>query len=86
MASNPPASPVWPAAQPAPAPTYAAGNPGFDAPLPPAEDFSYALGRGVRGTLDGRSYVLGNHRLVHELGLCTPALEARLDALEAKKK
>ncbi len=36
MASNLPANPVWPAAQPAPAPTYAAGNPGFDAPLPPA--------------------------------------------------
>ncbi|WP_370677941.1 extensin family protein [Pleomorphomonas sp. PLEO] len=37
MASNLPANPVWPAAQPAPAaPTYANGNPSFDAPLPPA--------------------------------------------------
>ena len=41
MASNMPANPVWPAAQgqmqaaPA-APTYDAGNPSFDAPLPPA--------------------------------------------------
>lgn len=38
MASNLPANPVWPAApQPMPVePTYAAGNPSFDAPLPPA--------------------------------------------------
>lgn len=37
MASNLPANPVWPPAQPAPvAPTYASGNPTFDAPLPPA--------------------------------------------------
>ena len=39
-------------------------------------------GRGVKGEIDGRTYHLGNHRLVEELGLCSKELEARLDALE----
>jgi Cd2+/Zn2+-exporting ATPase len=29
---------------------------------------------------------LGNHRLVHEMGACSPALEARLEALEREGK
>lgn len=43
-------------------------------------------GRGVRGTVAGRACHLGNHRLVEELGLCSPELEARLDALERQGK
>ncbi|WEJ71029.1 heavy metal translocating P-type ATPase [Pseudomonas sp. PSE14] len=43
-------------------------------------------GRGVKGEIDGRLYHLGNHRLVEELGLCSKALEARLDALEQQGK
>ncbi|MBJ9974648.1 heavy metal translocating P-type ATPase [Pseudomonas sp. S75] len=49
-------------------------------------EFSALAGRGVRGTIDGQVYHLGNHRLVEELGLCSPALEARLDALERQGK
>ncbi|QNK68245.1 heavy metal translocating P-type ATPase [Variovorax sp. PAMC26660] len=41
-------------------------------------DFTALPGRGVQGTLAGQSYVLGNHRLIEERGLCTPALEAEL--------
>lgn len=33
-----------------------------DAPLPPAEDFSYALGRGVRGTVAGAAAVVAQLR------------------------
>ncbi|HET8703250.1 heavy metal translocating P-type ATPase [Castellaniella sp.] len=44
--------------------------------------FTALPGRGVQGTLDGVSHTLGNHRLVHERGLCSPALEAELEALE----
>ncbi|RRV09317.1 heavy metal translocating P-type ATPase [Pseudomonas sp. v388] len=43
-------------------------------------------GRGVKGEVDGRLYHLGNHRLVEELKLCSPALESRLDALEMQGK
>ena len=46
------------------------------------EDFGVLNGRGVKGVIDGQLWHLGNHRLVEELGLCSPALEARLSLLE----
>lgn len=49
-------------------------------------DFTAIPGRGVRGTIDGTAYQLGNHRLIHELGVCTPDLEARLKSLEMQGK
>ena len=48
--------------------------------------FEALAGRGVRGEIDGELYHLGNHRLVEELGLCSPQLEAQLDALERQGK
>ncbi|WP_184060924.1 MULTISPECIES: heavy metal translocating P-type ATPase [unclassified Paraburkholderia] len=48
--------------------------------------FQAIAGRGVRGDIDGIAYWLGNHRLVEELGRCSPQLEARLDALEQHGK
>ncbi|MEN9395847.1 MAG: hypothetical protein RLZ81_377 [Pseudomonadota bacterium] len=42
------------------------------------QSFEALPGRGVRGTVDGRSLVLGNHRLVHDGGQCSPELEATL--------
>jgi Cd2+/Zn2+-exporting ATPase len=44
--------------------------------------FEALAGRGVRGDIDGAAYWLGNHRLIEELGRCSPQLETRLDALE----
>jgi Cd2+/Zn2+-exporting ATPase len=49
-------------------------------------DFSAILGRGVRGTIEGQLYHLGNHRLIDELGLLTPSLEKQLDTLERQGK
>lgn len=49
-------------------------------------DFAALPGRGVRGRIGGRLLHLGNHRLVDELGLCTPATEEKLDALERMGK
>jgi len=40
----------------------------------------------VRGEVGGQLYHLGNHRLVEELGLCSPELELKLDALERQGK
>ena len=49
-------------------------------------DFAAIPGRGVRGTVDGVAYQLGNHRLIHELGVCSPPLEAQLGELEEQGK
>ncbi|HZF84122.1 MAG TPA: heavy metal translocating P-type ATPase, partial [Burkholderiaceae bacterium] len=46
------------------------------------EGFRALVGRGVEGRVDGRTLVLGNHRLIEERGLCTPELEAALAAHE----
>ncbi|MDC7692326.1 heavy metal translocating P-type ATPase [Vogesella indigofera] len=48
--------------------------------------FEALPGRGVRGVIEGKAYTLGNHRLLHELDLCSPELEVRLDALERQGK
>lgn len=60
----------------------AAGQPALEF----VEGFAALPGRGVRGSIGGREYVLGNHRLIHELGLCSEALEARLQELERQGK
>jgi Cd2+/Zn2+-exporting ATPase len=49
-------------------------------------DFAALPGRGVQGTIGGVLYRLGNHRLIEELGVCSPELEARLAALERQGK
>jgi Cd2+/Zn2+-exporting ATPase len=49
-------------------------------------DFSAILGRGVRGSIDGHVFHLGNHRLIEELGLCSPAIENELNVLERQGK
>ncbi|MCB1553844.1 MAG: heavy metal translocating P-type ATPase [Xanthomonadales bacterium] len=50
--------------------------------LPPAtgdiEDFTALPGRGVRGRVDGQDLWLGNHRLIEERGVCSPATETIL--------
>jgi Cd2+/Zn2+-exporting ATPase len=48
--------------------------------------FEALTGRGVQGDIDGQKFYLGNHRLVHEMNICSPALEARLSALEGEGK
>jgi Cd2+/Zn2+-exporting ATPase len=50
------------------------------------EAFEALAGRGVKGEVDGQVYHLGNHRLVHESGLCSDELEARLEVLESQGK
>ena len=55
-------------------------------PLSAVDNFTALAGRGVRGEIDGKLYHLGNHRLVEELGLCSPELETELFALEEQGK
>jgi Cd2+/Zn2+-exporting ATPase len=46
-------------------------------------DFKALAGRGVSATVDGREFVLGNHRLMEERGQCDGALEAQLNEHES---
>nr|WP_231743416.1 heavy metal translocating P-type ATPase [Janthinobacterium sp. B9-8] len=49
-------------------------------------DVKALLGRGISGQIEGISYAMGNHRLIEELGLCSPALEEKLQVLEMQGK
>lgn len=55
-------------------------------PLQPVEQFEALAGRGVQGLIAGKRYCLGNHRLIHEEGRCSDALEQQLAALEEQGK
>ncbi|KXU84578.1 4-deoxy-4-formamido-L-arabinose-phospho-UDP deformylase [Caballeronia megalochromosomata] len=50
------------------------------------DEFEAIPGRGIAGLIDGRRYILGNHRLIEELGRCSPELEARLEPFEREGK
>ena len=50
------------------------------------DNFEALPGRGTQGDIGGQRYLLGNHRLIHEQGLCSAALEASLAALETQGK
>jgi Cd2+/Zn2+-exporting ATPase len=50
----------------------------------PVQAFGALAGQGVQGSVDGRLYVLGNHRLMEDRRQCSPALEAALAVHEAQ--
>lgn len=54
--------------------------------VPVAESFESLTGRGAKAALAGRLYYVGNHRLIEELGACSPAVEAALERLEKEGK
>ncbi|MGV8856281.1 MAG: heavy metal translocating P-type ATPase [Devosia sp.] len=51
-----------------------------------AADFEAITGKGVRGTISGRSVALGNTAMMEEMGLDTAQAEAKADALRAEGK
>jgi Cd2+/Zn2+-exporting ATPase len=55
-------------------------------PLLDVENFEALTGKGVKGVMAGQTFYLGNHRLVHELGVCGPELEAKLESFEKEGK
>lgn len=59
---------------------------GLGIPHESVEHFSALPGQGVRGVIEGKTYCLGNHRLVHEISHCSPELEVRLTSLERQGK
>ena len=56
---------------------------GLPGPRREVADFEALVGRGVQGRVEGATYVLGNHRLIHDRGLCGADLEAKLGEHEA---
>lgn len=42
------------------------------------DDFKALAGRGVEGSVEGEKLLLGNHRVMHERGICGPELQGEL--------
>lgn len=51
--------------------------------FPRSENYQSLDGRGAEADLDGHRYFVGNHRLAHELGVCSSEIEEQLAAIEA---
>jgi len=54
--------------------------------IPAAESFESLTGRGAKAAVAGRLYYVGNHRLIEELGICSPAMQEVLTRLEGEGK
>ena len=57
-----------------------------DEPDVPITGFASITGKGVGAVVDGQIIYVGNHRLAHDLGVCTPAVEDLLNRLESDGK
>jgi Cd2+/Zn2+-exporting ATPase len=49
-----------------------------------AADYQSVTGQGARAIIGGHPHFIGNHRMAHEAGVCSPAIEAILGGIEAK--
>lgn len=49
-------------------------------------DFESITGRGAKGIINNSLYYIGNHRLIEELGICSPDVEMVLERLEKEGK
>ncbi|MBF0165814.1 MAG: heavy metal translocating P-type ATPase, partial [Magnetococcales bacterium] len=59
---------------------------GKERPLLHVRQFEAMVGRGARGMVAGAVHHIGNHRMLEELGLCRPEVEAILLPLEQDEK
>jgi Zn2+/Cd2+-exporting ATPase len=50
----------------------------------PATDYLSVTGQGARAAIGGHPYFIGNHKMAHEAGVCTPEIEAILSQIEEK--
>ncbi len=60
----------------------AAKEKGIDAK--PAQKYQSLTGRGATATIDGHMHFIGNHKLAHEQGVCTPEVENQLAEIEGR--
>jgi len=47
-------------------------------------EYQSVTGRGATAMIDGHPHFIGNHKMAHEQGVCTPEIEARLVGIEAR--
>jgi len=52
--------------------------------LSEVSNYKAIAGKGVEGTIGNHHYFAGNHKLTHELNVCTPDIENYLQQLESK--
>ena len=50
----------------------------------PAQNYQSKTGRGAEAVIGGHPHFIGNHRMAHELGVCSPEVEARLAEIESR--
>ena len=55
-------------------------------PVLQAKGYEAVVGRGMRAQIDGQNYYIGNERLCHERGICTPQSENALRQFEREGK
>jgi Cd2+/Zn2+-exporting ATPase len=65
---------------------WTARNNGETSRLPDVTAFEAVNGFGVRGTIDGMRYLIGNHRWIEELGICSADTERGLKSFEKAGK
>jgi Cd2+/Zn2+-exporting ATPase len=53
-------------------------------PFQPAENYQSKTGRGALAEIAGHPHFIGNHKLAHELGVCSAEIETRLEEIEAR--
>lgn len=51
--------------------------------IPPCTDYESKTGRGAVGKINGHPHFVGNHKMAHELGVCTPEVEEKLAQIES---
>ncbi|MGV3664399.1 MAG: heavy metal translocating P-type ATPase [Prosthecobacter sp.] len=49
-----------------------------------AAQYRSATGRGATAIIDGHPHFIGNHKMAHEMGVCSPEIEARLAEIEER--
>ena len=50
----------------------------------PATNYLSITGQGARANIGGHPHFIGNHKMAHETGVCTPEVEALLSEIESK--
>jgi Cd2+/Zn2+-exporting ATPase len=50
----------------------------------PADNYQSKTGRGAEAVIGGHPHFIGNHNMTHELGVCSPEVEARLAEIESR--
>ena len=49
-----------------------------------ADNFQSRTGRGAEAVIGGHPHFIGNHRMAHDLGVCSPEIETKLAEIEAR--